>query len=101
MKVVPEDVLTCPLGTVREPQSTAVEYEHSGYSAHSHSCYSRAQVGASGVHCAVAPQVRVSDPTMLYPVLHVYVAVIMKVVPEDVFTAPLEGLVRPLQFTAV
>ncbi len=25
MKVVPEDVLTCPLGTVREPQSTAVE----------------------------------------------------------------------------
>ena len=35
MKVVPEDVLTCPLGTVREPQSTAVEYEHSGYSVHS------------------------------------------------------------------
>ncbi len=24
MKVVPEDVLTCPLGTVRGPQSTAV-----------------------------------------------------------------------------
>ncbi len=35
MKVVPEDVLTCPLGTVRGPQSTAVEYEHSGYSVHS------------------------------------------------------------------
>ena len=72
MKVVPEDVLTCPLGTVRGPQSTAVNYEHSGYSAHSHSCYSRAQVGASGVHSAVAPQVRVvSDPTMLCPVLQV------------------------------
>ena len=28
MKVVPEDVLTCPLGTVREPQLTAVDYEH-------------------------------------------------------------------------
>ncbi len=71
MKVVPEDVLTCPLGTVREPQSTAVEYEHSGYSVHSQSRYSRAQVGASGVHCVVAPQVRVADPTMLYPVLQV------------------------------
>ncbi len=69
MKVVPEDVLTCPLGTVREPQSTAVEYEHSGYSVHSQSCYSRAQVGASGVHCVSAPQVLVADPTMLYPVL--------------------------------
>ncbi len=57
MKVVPEDVLTCPLGTVRKPQSTAVEYEHSGYSVHSHSYYSRAQVGASGVHSAVVPQV--------------------------------------------
>ncbi len=69
MKVVPEDVLTCPLGTVREPQSTAVEYEHStsGYSVHSYSCYSRAQVGASGVHSLFAPQVRVTDPTMLYP----------------------------------
>ena len=71
MKVVPEGILTCPLGTVREPQSTAVEYEHSGYSAHSQSCYSRVQVGASGVHNAVASQVRVSDPTMLYPVLQV------------------------------
>ncbi len=39
MKVVPEDVLTCPLGTVRGPQSTAVEYKHSGYSVHSRSCY--------------------------------------------------------------
>ena len=57
MKVVPEDVLICPLGTVREPQSTAVEYEHSGYSVHSHSCYSRAQVGASGVHILFASQV--------------------------------------------
>ncbi len=71
MKVVPEDVLTCPLGTVREPQSTAVNYEHSGYSVHSQSCYSRAQVGASGVHIPVAPQVRVSDLTMLYPVSQV------------------------------
>ena len=72
IKVVPEDVLTCPLiGTVREPQSTAVEYEHSGYSVHSQSCYSRAQVGASGVQSAVASQVRVSDPAMLYPVLQV------------------------------
>ncbi len=71
-KVVPEDVLSCPLiGTVREPQSTAVEYEHSGYSVHSHSCYTRAQVGASGVHCPVASQVRVADPTMLYPLLQV------------------------------
>ncbi len=71
MKVVPEGALTSPLGTVREPQSTAVEYEHSGYSAHSQSCYSRIQVGASVVHNAVASQVRVSDPTMLYPVLQV------------------------------
>ena len=73
MKVVPEDVLTCPLGTaiMREPQSTAVKYEHSGYSVHSHSCYSRSQVGASGVHILFASQVRVSDPTMLYPVLQV------------------------------
>ncbi len=71
IKVVPEDVLTCPLGTVREPQSTAVEYEHSGYSVHSQLCYSRAQVGASGVHNAVAPQVRVSDPMRAYPVLQV------------------------------
>ena len=41
MKVVPEDILTCPLGTVREPQLTAMEYEHSGYrlSVHSHSFY--------------------------------------------------------------
>ncbi len=71
MKVVPEGALTCPLGTVREPHSTAVEYEHSGHSAHSQSCYSRVQVGASGVHNAVAPQVRVSDPTVLYPGLQV------------------------------
>ncbi len=75
MKVVPEGALTLPLGTVlvREPHSTAVEYEHSGYSAHSQSCYSRVQVGASGVHNAVASQVRVSDPAMLtlYPVLQV------------------------------
>ena len=71
MKVVPEDVLTCPLVTVREPQSTAVEYEHSGYSVHSQSCYSRSQVGASGVHILFASQVRVSDPTMLYPVIQV------------------------------
>ncbi len=72
MKVAPEDVLTCPLGTVREPQSTAVEYEHSGYrlSVHSHS-YSRVQVGATGVHILFASQVRVSDLTMLYPVLQV------------------------------
>ena len=57
MKVVPEDVLTCPLGTVlREPQSTAVEYEHSGFSV-TVSCYSRAQVGASGVHVLFVPQV--------------------------------------------
>ena len=71
MKVVPEDVLTCPVGTVRGPQSTAVNYEHSGYSVHSQSCYSRVQVGASGVHVLSSPQVRVSDPTMLYPVLQV------------------------------
>ena len=57
MKVVPEVVLTCPLGTVRGPQSTAVNYEHSGYSVHSQSCYSRAQVGASGVHILFASQV--------------------------------------------
>ena len=70
-KMFPDDVQTCPLGTVREPQSTAVEYEHSGYSVHSRSCYSRAQVGTSGVHILSALQVRVSDPTMLYPVLQV------------------------------
>ncbi len=70
-KVVPEDVLTCPLVTVREPQSTAVEYEHSGYSVHSHSCYSRAQVGASGVHVLFAPQVVVLLPVRVYPVLQV------------------------------
>ncbi len=69
MKVVPEGILTCPLGTVREPQSTAVEYEHMQWIQRTQSVklYSRSQIGASGVHIWFAPQVRVSDPTMLYP----------------------------------
>ncbi len=70
MKVVPEDVLTCPLGTVREPQSTAV-IMNTVDTVYRVSCYSRAQVGVSGVHNVVASQVLLSDPTMLYPVLQV------------------------------
>ncbi len=70
MNVVPEVVLTCPLVTVREPQSTAVDM-NTVDTMYTVSCYSRAQVGASGVHIVSAPQVRVLDPTMLYPVLQV------------------------------
>ena len=69
MKVVP-DVLTRPLGTVRGPQSTAVSM-NTVNTARTVIHYSRGQVGASGVHILSAPQVRVVDPSMLYPRLQV------------------------------
>ncbi len=61
----------------------------------------RSQVGEFEVHCPSPPQVRVFAPMRVYPVLQVKVAVIMKVVPEVVFTAPLERLFGKPQSTAV
>ena len=58
------------------------------------------QVGVAGVHIPSGPHVSMSVPDISYPVPQLYVATLVKVVPEGVSTWPLSGFDRGPQSTA-
>ena len=58
------------------------------------------QVGAVRVHVPSEPQVLLDPPMMMYPGLHMYIAVLPGVRPVTL-TCPLPGSVRELQVTPV